>query len=55
MVLRVMVEAGSKQSQGPTVSHQEEFIGGLLFGVKGGKEALSFPPVVCHLMAKPRS
>ena len=44
-MLRVVVETGSKQSQGPTVSHQEEFIGGLLFGVKGGKEALSFPPV----------
>lgn len=49
------MEADSKQSQGPTVSHQEEFIGGLLFGIKGGKEALSFPPVVCHLTAKPRS
>lgn len=54
-MLRVVIEAGSKQSQGPTASHQEEFIGGLLFGVEGGKEALSFPLVVCHLTAKPRS
>lgn len=35
----------------------EELIWGLLclVGVEGGKGALAFPPVVCHLTAKPRS
>lgn len=52
-----VVGAGPEQNKDPAISRQEECIWGLLFGdeEEGGKEALCFPPVVCHLMAMLRS
>lgn len=54
----VVVGAGPEQSKGLAISRQEECIWGraAVWGEEeGGKEALSFPPVVCHLMAMLRS